>query len=383
MKSMEMKLNEIIPMNNSFLEQWNRAIDGTIREKQRFNINYPMLENVLAASIKNQRFRRIGPIDKLIPVKKEEIISVALNFFQSIDEELYNEALKVILGQRDRTKMGIYNTHEVQNFNEKDENGMPKYTRDGNVTTYYGNSYVHIPLQERLHKKESKILGKEEGTLEDIYTLVHEIAHLFDLNKADTSTKVEEIVEPDRRINKRKVTRELLGEATTIAFEGLLTDYLLANHLYPESAIRDIANSRANSSLSDARIAYAKLVLAAEKEKNGEIKLEFVEKMMKENNMSVQDVRRTARRIIDDDKGALYRNRYAIGGLIAPTIIKAYEHDKQHGTQKLKAYLKAVYDDNFEGALHALGIEPNEQGIAILIKNMKARDAKINDDMER
>ena len=87
--------------------------------------------------------------------------------------------------------------------------------------------------------------------------------------------------------------------------------------------------------------------------------------------------------IIDDDKGALYRNRYAIGGLIAPTIIKAYEHDKQHGTQKLKAYLKAVYDDNFEGALHALGIEPNEQGIAILIKNMKARDAKINDDMER
>ena len=77
------------------------------------------------------------------------------------------------------------------------------------------------------------------------------------------------------------------------------------------------------------------------------------------------------------------RNRYAIGGLVAPTIIKAYEYDKQNGTQKLKAYLKAVYDDNFEGALNALGIEPTPEGISILVKNQKARDAKINDDLER
>lgn len=383
MKSMEKQLDELLPMNSSFLEQLNRAIDRTIREKQRFDMDYNMLENVLEAIVKNQRFRQEGPVDKIIPIKKSEILSVALNFFESIDEEYYNEAVKIILGQRDRTKMGIYNTHTVENFNEKDENGLPTYTKGGDVTTYYGNSYVHIPLQERISKKESKLLAEDEGTLEDLYTVVHEITHLFDLNKEDTDVTTQQITQADRGSQKRKITRELLGEATTIAFEGLLTDYLLQKRLYPEAAIKDVANIRANSSLSDARIAYAKLVLAAEKERSGEITLDFIEKMMKQNNMSVQDVRRTARRVIDDNKGALYRNRYAIGGLVAPTIIKAYKSDKVNGTHALKAYLKAVYDDNLIGALKAIGIELNEQGINTLVRNMKGRDAKINDELIR
>lgn len=380
---MEKQLDELLPMNSSFLEQLNRAIDRTITEKQRFDIDYNMLENVLATIVKNQRFRQVGPVDKLIPIKKTEILSVALNFFASIDEEFYNEALKVILGQRDRTKMGIYNVHNVLDFNEKDENRLHKYTKDGNVETHYGSSYVHIPLQHWISRKESKLLNEDEGTLEDLYIVVHEISHLFDLNPLDTALTTQEIVQKETANSKRKVTRKLLGEATPIAFEGLLTDYLLQNRLYSEAAIRDVANIRANSSLMDARKTYAKLVLAAEKERNGEITLDFVEKMMKQKNMSVQDVRRTARRVIDDDKGALYRNRYAIGGLVAPTIIKAYKSDKVDGKHALKAYLKAVHDDDLISALNAIGIELNEQGMGTLVKNMKARDAKINDEQIR
>lgn len=64
----------------------------------------------------------------------------------------------------------------------------------------------------------------------------------------------------------------------------------------------------------------------------------------------------------------LYQKRYAIGGLISPTIIKRY---KEEGAGTLKEYLKESKNENFEDAMEVLGIELNEQGINQLVVNMK------------
>lgn len=378
------KLDELIVLDEYFLGKLNRAIGKTVQEKEEFDIDYDLLEKVLEAEIKNKRFRRTGPINKVVPIKKEELLAVALNFFESIDDEFYGKARDVILGQLKRIKMNMYLLHDMRDFSAKDEHGIREYTRDASVQTDRGFSVVHIPLQERVKSQEANvILKKDEGTLGDLYTIVHEISHLFDLRQADTIPSKEEIAQGRNFAPRKSVTRELLGEATAIAFEGLLTDYLLKKGLYPESAVRDIENTRANNSLADARIVYTKLMLAKQKVRNGNITNEYIEEMMKQNDMSVYDARDLARKIVQDNRKTMYRNRYAVGGLVAPTIIKAYERDKENGTQSLKEYLKAVYDDNFEGALRAIGIEPNAQGINTLAKNMKARDAKINKDKER
>ena len=127
--------------------------------------------------------------------------------------------------------------------------------------------------------------------------------------------------------------------------------------------------------LNDARLVYAKLLLAKEKSKNGEINLEFVEKFMKDNGFTTQYIRRMAHNIINDPRDMLYEKRYALGGLIASTIIKKY---KEEGAETLKKYLEEAKNENFEGAMNVLGIELNEQGINQLIANVKEQMTRIN-----
>lgn len=379
-----LKLDELIIFDDNFLNKLNATVDKTIKEKEEFNIDYDLLEKCLDAIIRNKRNRRIGAVIKVVPIKKEELLSVALDFFKSIDDEFYEKARDIILGQLKRIRMNMYSVHSVKDFNEKDEFGKNKYARSGTVSTSRGNSAIHIPLQEMLKAEEAEVvLNADEGTLDDLYTIVHEIAHTLDLNQENSLPNQEEIKAGKAPAWRPMLSRELLGESTSIAFELLLTNYLLEKGLYPESAVRDRDNMRTNSSLRDARIVYTKLLLARKKATTGNITNEHIEQIMQKNNMSVRNVRDLARIIVNDDKGIMYRNRYAVGGLVAPTIIKAYEDDKTEGVKTIKVYLKAVYDGDFQGALRALGIELNPQGIDSLVRNMKAHDAKINESQTR
>ena len=79
--------------------------------------------------------------------------------------------------------------------------------------------------------------------------------------------------------------------------------------------------------------------------------------------------------IIYDSRNMLYEKRYALGGLIAPTIIKKY---KEEGAEPLKRYLEESKNENFKGAMDVLGIELNQEGINQLIINMKDYISRTN-----
>ena len=270
--------------------------------------------------------------------------------------------------------MRIYNVHEIEDFSEEDEVGLLKYTQNANVEGIDGYASVHIPTKKELDSEEEKILGKEECGLEDLYAVVHETSHLFDLDLQKGMPDEEALAGGEERTEER-ITRELIGEATAIAFEGLLSEYLLSNTEISKGAIQEMDVLRMNSYLEYARLAYAKLLLAREKEENGEITLEFVEKLMRDNGFSMQYIRKLANNIINNPHDMLYQKRYAIGGLISPTIIKRY---KERGTSTLKEYLKQSKNENFEGAMKALGIQVNEEGVNQLIANMKEYIANLN-----
>lgn len=366
--------DEVVVMRENFLRDLNIAIDKVIQEKKSMNLDYNLIEKALGIMIRNVKSIDEKPIKIFTPVKKEEMLKVALDFFKSIDSELYKKAIDTILQQTDNIKMRIYNLHEIKDFKERDERGIPEYTRGGNVHSRDGYAIVHIPTKTQLDKKEEKILDADEGTLKDLYVMVHEISHLFDVDL--------ELEKPDKenltgkQEFKDRITQELIGEATAISFEGLLSEYLLENGIYSKEAIQEINNLNINSFLQDARLVYAKLLLAREKTKNGEIKLEFVEKLMRDNGFSTQYIRRMAYNIIHDPRDMLYEKRYAIGGLIAPTIVKKY---REEGAGTLKKYLEEAKKENFEGAMTALGIELNEKGINQLIVNMREQISRMNE----
>lgn len=366
-----------VVMKEKFLEELNIAIDKVIKEKQQMGLDYDLLENVLKNMLRAIPIRRNSKIEKIVPMRKEEMLKVTLDFFRSIDEEFYKKAVSLILQQHKNIKMKIYNSHKIKDFDKKDEIGVYEYTRLGSVQTDIGEARINIPTQTELSPNE-RILDDDAVTLKDLYIAVHEISHMFDLNIEASLPQKDEIT--SEKVNwKGSITRELLGESTAHAFEIMLTDYLIKNNLYSKDAIIQIDNQRINSALMDAKLVYTKLLLAREKEKNGKITLENVERLMQENNMSVQGVRGLARQIIDDPRDMLFEKRYAIAGLVAPTIAEIYNDDNEQGVKVIKEYLKESKEDNLENVLKILKIEIDENGIGKLIKNMRKQDEKINE----
>ncbi len=366
--------DNFVVMQEGFLNKLNIAIDKVIREKKTMNLDYDLMEKALGIMLRNVRSIDRGATFIAIPVKKEEILKITLDFFRSIDSEFHEKAINTILQQSENIKMKIYDLHSIKNFSKKDELGLLEYTPYANVESRNGGAVVHIPTKKELTKRKEKLLNKEEGTLEDLYTIVHEIAHLFDFDLEKGMPDKEEL-EGKRSERKTRIARELLGEATTIAFENMLSEYLIEKGIYPKQIIQRIDNARMNSNLNDARLVYAKLVLAKEKSKNGEITLEFVENFMRDNGFSIQYIRRMANNIIHDPRDMLFEKRYALGRLIAPTIIRKY---KEEGITTLKRYLEEVKNENFEGAMSALGIQLNGEGINQLVATTREWASRIN-----
>ena len=325
--------DEFVVMKEGFLKKLNIAIDRIIEEKQSMNLDYDFIEKILKSMIKN---KNVNNSDVLVvaPIDRSQLLSITLDFFNSIDPEFYKKTIEIILQQNNDIKMNMYNIHEVSDFKTRDENDFVEHTPYGVVQTRNGQALVNIPTRTELRGEEEKIINKKDCTLEDLYTVVHEIAHLFDLN-LDISKPTKNEIAGEKETYEDNIARELTGEATTIAFEGLLSDYLLKNTAYPKAAIQQISNKRINSCLQKARIVYSRLLLAREKNERGEITLDFIEKLMKDYNLSIQDVRYMASSIINSPKDMLMQNRYAIGGLIAPTIIKTYKTKRFRGNKKI------------------------------------------------
>lgn len=309
--------SDFVLIDEETLKKLSKKIDEVIEEKDNVPINYDLLERSLGTMLKNTRFRRTMPFPAVVHIKKDEMLGITLDFFRSIDERLYEEAVNAIIKKHNNIKVNIYNVHEVEDFRKMNEFGMREYTRGGEVQARKGKATVRVPTKVKLSEKEAELLDKDTCTLEDLYTLVHEMSHLFDLRLGQSK---EEIVNGEG--DKRSVTRELLGESTAIAFEGMLTEYLLKNTKYPKDKIRDIMKIRINSSFIDARNSYAKLVLAREKAKNGEITKEYIEDFVRKNNFSPGFAKSMIDEIIYAPMGMQWRKRYALAKLISPTIVR-------------------------------------------------------------
>ena len=350
-------INEDEFLDDGLLRKLNEEVSYAIEEKKSRRMDYATLENVMKKYIDTfvkKVSKKVQNPPMVVTMKKEEMIKHALDFFKSIDEDLYNQAKKIILQQDKNIILNIYNLHNVEDFSKKNKFNLQEYTHTGSVHSNNAHATIHVPIQEETPRFVSKnILKEDECFLSDLYTLVHEISHLFDFDLSTTAASKAEIASNKRR-SRVKMTRELLGESTSSAFEELLTKYLLKNTNYPKGAMEYEIKRRRESSFFDARLVYSKLILAKEKTAHGPITEEFLREYGEKNSLSMNFIKNMVNDIIEDQNDMLYELRYAIAGIISPKIVKLYESTSPI---TLKKYLNCVKNNDFKGALYLLGVD--------------------------
>ena len=345
--------------NEDFLSKLNRIISYDKEEKINGIMDFDALEK-LYISILRGKFHLKERRTSVVALKREKMISIALDFFKSIDKEFYQKARKVILNVDERTNLEIVNAN---NENRKNR---------GHVRTFKGKSEVYVPTQIELSKNIA--LKDDMCTLEDLYTLVHEIAHLLDLNYKDSIPTEEDILsKKSEKFNyKNSFTRELFAESTAISFETLLMEYLMRETDYPNLLISQSYVRRVNDFYDMTASLYGRLQLIKIQEKKNYIDNNDLVNIAQKYNISSNYLKFILRKIISDSNVSLtYRNRYVFAGAISPTIVKKYHEEGSNG---LKDYLEAVREDKEDEALEILGIDMNNDGIKQVLKNVIDQD---------
>ncbi|MDO5556502.1 MAG: hypothetical protein Q4G09_07955 [Clostridia bacterium] len=350
-----MRLEEYF--TNDFIDEINKCLRETISQKQEKSyIDYNILEEYLKNVLNYQKnYRRKNKIPKIVaPIQRERAIQISLEFFKSVDEEFYKKALAILTQQTPNISTYIYNINNIQNYEEKNEYGINKYSQEPSVISDRGQSVVHIPIDGNVCE------------ISDVYNIIHEIAHTFDFTLTDTAVHQLGITTGNPNIiNRFNKTRDLLGESTAIGFEYMLSDFLQKRDKVFQRFTDYEKDKRMSSSAWHARNASCQLLLARliESNKTGRVEYKDIEKIVNDYNISPKD----AYYITKDSIGTnmMFESRYAISYFIAPVIA-------QKDTISIKKYLERVKKDDFKGAMDILGTET--VGIKKLISMNKEKN---------
>lgn len=202
---------------------------------------------------------------------------------------------------------------------------------------------------------KSAIYMPYKGTIEDIYLLVHELSHTFDISKNNNST------------------RNMLGEVTPACFETILNQYLIKKGI----ATKEDAIHREMGIIvhyyDDAVETFAKLELIKIKEQQGEITQENFIEIQKKYGITNKQLGYVLRRLANSRPNIDYKARYMNALLIYPHYIEQYMQDPQKAIRTLKEYFKQIKANNFENSLKVLGINPCIESVEKLVETANRR----------
>ena len=229
-------------------------------------------------------------------------IDNAINFFNEIKPE-YAYMLENILRE-----VGTYKgkkDYSVRFFRISEERQRmdPMVGNNSHVKT---DGFVHIDYS---------------NTLDDTFSLVHEITHKFSQPKNQDST-----------------IKQFLGETSTISMEFLLEDYLLKNTNYDNREVLIQKNNRLATTYDDAlALLFENILLKLYKQNNNcitkEILLNYLNSMDKNSRIYELFLERGERYLNDIvNKGCLQfykRQRYVIGVVLASYFHNKIKNDKE------------------------------------------------------
>jgi len=319
-------------LSDEILEILNSFIDLNISHKSK-STDYDFLYKVseMMATRIQIGDRYIHEVDK--PISLEDAKSIALSFYQDLDQELYEKVSDVVNGNS-KFEFRMYPYDRNEDFSKRDENGLPIHTRGAKVQSYKGKSVIYIPCR---------------GTIFDVYSAVHEIAHTFDFIDGDNPT------------------RNMLGEVTPYSFQAMLKNYLLKNNIITEKEAAEIEKEEIKSRFDDGVETFAKLKFMKIKAQKGRIEQEDINKIQSDYKLHPNQLNFIINRMIHGDNNVDCRARYMIAQLIYPKYMEDYEKDPKEAIKRLKEYFTHVKENKFEESLKTLGIEPTDECVLQLI----------------
>ena len=309
--------------NISFLISFNNAINKTFQEiKNDKNMNnpqfYSMIIDLMNIICKKNTYQSENENKQITVIQEDRMFETILDFFNSIDVELYNKANEILNNTYPNTKTYIYD------FHKNDPNHLSFYS------IFYGEKQakVYLPLRYSINEETSMKIDKKYGedfyTIDDLYSVTHEIAHLLDIN-------------PENFEKSPSKTRDILTEVTPGIFELYLSDYLLKNEIFDVNVINNKKSYNNNKLLTHANMCRIKLNFLELKRKKGEITEEDIKLMMKKDVLNQDEFIKIINLIVKSSVSITENKRYAFCLMYAPIIFQKSKNVSDH--TPLKKYL--------------------------------------------
>lgn len=237
----------------------------------------------------------------------------------------------------------MYKLEKNEELSITKNNKMPIHTKTPCTYSKNGETAIYIPCK---------------GTIEDIYALVHEISHTFDLVPNDNST------------------RNMLGEVTPYCFEAMLGKYLIKKGIATEEDTINIEKQTNISQYDDGVETFTKLELMKIKE-HQEITQDNISEIQKRYELTNRQISYILRRLAKSEPNVDYKARYMIAQLIYPHYIEQYEQNPEKAIKTLKQYFEQIKANKLKDSLRILGINPNIDSIQTLIETTNKRIKKL------
>lgn len=320
------------------LPNLNKFIYENMQNRERstdYNLLY-RISKIMSTELKIKD-RHINEITK--PISEKQTKEVTLQFFKELDQELYEKAKKIIDGNSD-IGFNMYMLDGNEDFSKTKSDGMPVHTKIPCVFSRNGKSAVYMPYK---------------GTIEDIYLLVHELSHTFDIGKNNNST------------------RNMLSEVTPACFETMLNQYLIEKGIATKEDTTNREMGRIVHYYDDAVETFAKLELIKIKEQQENIKHKNFIEIQKKYGITNRQLSYVLRRLANSGSNVDYKARYMNALLIYPHYMEQYTENPQKAIRTLKEYFKQIKANNFENSLKTLGINPCIESIQKLVETTNRR----------
>lgn len=327
-----------------FLQDLNLAIDNVIIEikndKDMQNSTYLHFIKNSMDIICNKISYYVEKTNQEIPlIHEDKMFEIILSFFQSIDNDFYDKANKILNNKYPNTKAYIYDFH-------RDD---PKELTQYSIHYFDGKAEVFFPLGYKICKEKLKEIRTKYGddfyTLDDLYSVAHELSHLLDIN-------------PKKFTKEPSPTRDMLAEVTPGVFENLLTNFLLKNKIFDKDSIINKQNSINNRLLTHAHLTRLKLLLAEIKKNKGTISKEDIINIMNNELVDNNRFQELLYLIAYSDTSISTGKRYAFSRFCSPLICEKCKSNSNSNIHLLKKYLNENSENRpFTDILKSFGID--------------------------
>lgn len=312
-------------MFNSYIDAKEQLIsDGDLEFANRALANCPeayfdrqhqeLLDNIATSIIANSNQPKIDEVYKFSKFNGNPL-AVALGFFQQISNPLMVSKAQALLdGFDDRFSVELTNDRRST----------------GNVKTVNHKSTICI---------------NQNGTTDDIFTAIHEIAHPFDFDIHTPSGN--------------NPTRDVLGEVAPITLELIACDQLVEDGaVTPSDTTSKVAELCQATYYNTIETKFRlNLLDRARRSWTGKINHREFAKAIEQLGIGEKTIplflNRSASHIRTD-----YRPyRYMIARLLSPKIYLDYQTDPARTMANLNNFQHAISDNNIESALHSIDVE--------------------------